>query len=421
MVIGGNKEVLGISTLTNGNLMFIFTIRETQLFMLRQRIRKMGKLDLFIAHKKASGKWSKGTPINELNSDENDDSPYVAGDGTLYFASRGHDAIGGYDIFKSKYDSTTNKFSTPENLGMPINSGDNDTFFSVYGKMAYLASHRPGGYGTMDIYKVYLFNKTVVAGSLLNCDGNSPLVGVTVSVEGQEEEFSAITDENGFYKMEMPIERDFFLNVVMAGNNIYRQKHYVKILFRDETDVRKDFLIGCPDQEGSDKRIIIKLKNSFDLNPSAIVVEPPLPPQVKEEPEVVVKEEIKADEPDKVIATMTMPTLDEIRLSAVYFDFAKHDIKEEFYQRLNAIARLLKDRTDLRVLISGHTDNYGTNAYNVALGKRRYNEVHSYLVDKGVDPAQLKSSTYGEELPQGDNRTTQGRALNRRVNLSFIQ
>jgi outer membrane protein OmpA-like peptidoglycan-associated protein len=386
-----------------------------------------GHLDLYIAHKDASGNWGRGTAIDELNTSENDDAPYVAEDGTLYFASRGHESLGGYDIFQTTYDSATNKFSAPENLGAPINTVNDDTFFSVYGKMAYLASARSNGYGNMDIYKIYLFKKTVVAGRLLNCDDQSPIVGATVSVEGQEDEFSATTDENGFYKMELPIETDFMLNIVKAGASLYKQKHFVKILFRDETDVGKDFLIGCPNPEGADERIIIKLENAFDLDPSAISVEEPEVVEVIPEPEVVEEEvveevaEVKAEAPVEeaapVIVALPAP---DIELPTVYFDFDKQNIKEEFFQRLNEAAELLTDRTDLRVFVGGHTDNYGTDEYNVALGQRRYDAVRDYLITKGVDPGQLETGTYGETIPAQNNRTRRGRALNRRVMLSFI-
>jgi len=376
-----------------------------------------GKLDLYIALKDASGNWGRGTAIDELNSAENDDAPYVAEDGTLYFASEGHESIGGYDIFQSTYDSANNTFTAPENLGAPINSVNDDTFFSVFGKMAYLASSRRNGYGNMDIYKIYLFKKTVVAGRLLNCDDQSPIAGATVSVEGQEDEFSATTDENGFYKMELPIETNFMLNVVKAGNSLYKQRHFVKILFRDETDVGKDFLIGCPNPSGSDERIIIKLENSFDLDPSAINVEAP------EIVEVVVAEVVEVVESEPVEAPapviVALPAVD-FELPTVYFDFDKQNIKQEFNQRLNEAAELLMDRTDLRVLIGGHTDNYGTDEYNVALGQRRYDAVRDYLIAKGVDPGQLETGTYGETTPAQNNTTRQGRALNRRAMLSFI-
>lgn len=370
---------------------------------------KNGKLDLYMAHKSASGKWQRGRAIKELNTDENDDAPYVAENGVLYFASQGHKSIGGYDIFKTTFDSTANKFTPPENLGSPINTVNNDTFFSVYGKMAYLASYRPGGFGAMDIYKVYLFNKTVVAGKFLNCDDLTPIVGAQVTVEGQEGKFSATTDANGFYKMELPIENDFVLNVDKEGNTIYNQKHYVKILFRDIDDVGRDFVVGCPDSQKPDETIIIKLKNGFDLDPSDIYVETP---------EIVEVEEVPEEIPAPI--AVILPAKEDIRLPIVYFDFDKYDVKEEYHKRLNTVARLLMDRTDLRIQIGGHTDNFGPNAYNIALGERRYNEVYKYLVDMGVDPEQLETGTFGEETPVESNTTRNGRALNRRAILSFV-
>jgi outer membrane protein OmpA-like peptidoglycan-associated protein len=422
----GNRRRIGnINTSKWDSHVYLYNAGNTMIYAFAANSNN-GKLDLYILHKDASGNWERGTAIDELNTDENDDAPYVAGDGTLYFASEGHESIGGYDIFQSTYDSTTNKFSTPENLGTPINSVNDDTFFSVYGKMAYFASARRNGYGSMDIYKVYLFKKTVVAGRFFSCDDRTPIVGATVSVEGQEDEFSTITDINGFYKMELPIEADFMLNVVKAGANLYKQKHFVKILFRDENDVGRDFLVGCPNPEGSDERIIIKLRNAFDLDPSAIMVEAPIVIAAIPEPESVtevieVVEEVKEEAPVVVAAPVitALPAL-EIELLIVYFDFDLYNIQGEFHQRLNEAAELLIDRTDLRVFVGGHTDNYGTDDYNVALGQRRYDAVYNYLVDKGVDPSQLETGTYGEGVPAQNNRTRQGRALNRRVMLSFI-
>ncbi len=442
---GNRRSISNINTSKWESHVYFFNNGKSMIYASAANTK--GDLDLYMMHQDASGKWGKGQAIEELNTPYNDDSPYVAEDGTFFFASRGHESMGGYDIFQSTYDSAAGKFSEPLNLGAPINSVNDDTFFSVFGKMAYFSSYRPGGFGSMDIYKVYLFNKTVVAGRLLNCGDRSPVVGAVLSVEGKETEFTATTDENGFYSMELPIEQDIMLNIVKAGNNIYKQKHYVKVLFRDENEVGRDFLVGCPDQSESDERIIIKLKNGFDLNPSEIVVEPPVvaeevPEVVTPEPEVVeeeaaeevvaeenpvveekkVVEEVKAaDTPPADISTQTMLALDEIELPIVYFDFDKHNIKSEFFERLDKAARLLRERPDVRVFVGGHTDNYGTNEYNVALGERRYNEVHAYLLNKGVNPEQLETGTYGEDIPAVNNRTRRGRALNRRVMLSFIQ
>ncbi len=82
----------------------------------------------------------------------------MAANGELYFSSRGH-ITGGGDIFRSRYDRVAGKWSKPKNLGHPINSPSDDTYFNVFGKIAYLSSGRTGGYGNMDIYRVFLLIK----------------------------------------------------------------------------------------------------------------------------------------------------------------------------------------------------------------------------------------------------------------------
>ena len=71
--------------------------------------------------KNDNGKWGKPDTDYRTEYSLNDDAPFVAEDGTFYFSSRGHDSMGGYDIFRTTYDSAAGKFNEPENLGAPIN------------------------------------------------------------------------------------------------------------------------------------------------------------------------------------------------------------------------------------------------------------------------------------------------------------
>lgn len=394
-------------------------------------------LDLYIVHKDPNGRWGKPAPITELNTTYNDDAPFVAEDGTLYFSSRGHDSMGGYDIFKTTYDSTTRKFRAPENLGAPINLPNDDTFFTLYGKNAYLSSSRPGGYGQVDIYRIIMFSESQVQGRLIDCDGEKPIANATVSVVGREDEFTAVSDEYGVYKMEMPIEKDFVLRIERDGDVIYEKNHRVNVLFRDEFDINQDFYVGCDRDE---EIRYITMINSFDLDPTNLKVDPPSiegidpveaepepepqpepepepEPESEADPEPAPKEEVSAEVPP---APVVVPPAAEIELPNVFFDFDKHNIKSEFFQRLDEAAELLNSDRDLRIMVAGHTDAYGTNPYNVALGQRRYTEVYNYLLNKGVNADQMEVKTFSEDTPIQSNRTVRGRALNRRVMLYFI-
>ncbi|MBO4613509.1 MAG: PD40 domain-containing protein, partial [Bacteroidales bacterium] len=101
-------------------------------------------LDLYVSHKTDEG-WSPLQLLpGNVNTDFDEAFPFLASDGTLFFASKGHNSIGGYDIFKSEYDASAGKWGYPENLGFPINTPYDDFMYAVEsnGKSAFFASDR---------------------------------------------------------------------------------------------------------------------------------------------------------------------------------------------------------------------------------------------------------------------------------------
>ncbi len=106
-----------------------------------------------------------------------------------------------------------------------------------------------------------------------------------------------------------------------------------------------------------------------------------------------------------------------VALGPVYFDFDKDSLKKEYLGTLNRDSDLIKEQENLLVTIGGHTDNKGSAAYNQTLSERRAKSVYDYLTQKGVSPSQLKTVGCGELRPVADNRTKEGRAKNRRVEL----
>jgi hypothetical protein len=131
----------------DGNVMF---------FARREKIEDQS--DLYICRKLPNGKWAMPMKLpSTINTNLNEDFPYLSNDGqTLYFASEGHNSIGGYDLFKTTWNSEENTFTTPENLGFPINSTDDDRNICVTpdNRVAYISAFRPGGFGDLDIYRI---------------------------------------------------------------------------------------------------------------------------------------------------------------------------------------------------------------------------------------------------------------------------
>ena len=104
----------------------------------------------------------------------------------------------------------------------------------------------------------------------------------------------------------------------------------------------------------------------------------------------------------------------------VTFDFAKWELKSQFYPALNNIASTLKQYNQTIVEVSGHTDSIGSDAANQTLSERRANSVASYLIGQGLMRERFEIVGMGERYPVASNDTEQGRALNRRVEIRLI-
>jgi outer membrane protein OmpA-like peptidoglycan-associated protein len=107
-----------------------------------------------------------------------------------------------------------------------------------------------------------------------------------------------------------------------------------------------------------------------------------------------------------------------LSMSDILFEFGKADLKSELKENLAEIAAILKNLlTESKVVVEGHTDNVGKDASNKKLSEHRAGAVMQYLVDRGVDKKRLSSVGYGATKPVAENKTEEGRAKNRRVEL----
>ncbi len=114
-------------------------------------------LDIYESYlNKKTGEWSNPAPVlGSVNSDYDEDSPFLSHDGKyLYFSSNRPTSLGGFDVYRAKLDQSSRKWSKPENLGYPINTIDDEINFQVNedGKSGYLSSKRLGSKGDYDIY-----------------------------------------------------------------------------------------------------------------------------------------------------------------------------------------------------------------------------------------------------------------------------
>ena len=119
-----------------------------------------GETDIYISKKLPNGNWSDPKNLGaNINTPYKEEFPQFSLDGkTLYFASQGHSSMGGFDLFKSKWDDVDQSWSKPKNLGFPINTAGDDIniSFTSEGRIAYMSALREGGQGDLDIYRLIL-------------------------------------------------------------------------------------------------------------------------------------------------------------------------------------------------------------------------------------------------------------------------
>lgn len=165
-----------------------------------------GKRDIYRATRFSNGGWSK--PVNlgpTINTSEDDDAPFIHPNGKiLYFSSKAHKNMGGYDIFKSTFNQDYGSWTESENLGAPINTPGDDIFFvlSVDGKRGYYSSIRKEGYGGADIYTIYFpeedLNLSVIKAMVVSADSSMPVSAKIIVKESETEKLHGIYSTNPF-------------------------------------------------------------------------------------------------------------------------------------------------------------------------------------------------------------------------------
>lgn len=188
-------------------------------------------LDIFQSFKDSlSGRWSEPKIFSDsINSDMDEDFPFLSHDGnTLYFSSKGHTSMGGFDIFKSEFDNISDTWSKPEALKNPVNSIEDDIQYKVNEDLitAYYVSNKKESKGGYDIYFSEELDKTLVSGSLTDANGGI-IAGARLvfnSVKNPELFLDVLSDKKGQYKLKVNTGDDFSIEIWLEGERIHKDK-----------------------------------------------------------------------------------------------------------------------------------------------------------------------------------------------------
>lgn len=332
--------------------------------------------------------------ISTINSKFNEGPVYVHLDGeTMYIASEGDGSLGGYDIFVSKNINGT--WSEPQNLGYPINTPYDDFFFSgtANGKYAYIASNRAGGSGGYDIYKVTFWGpekepvtatEDYLLASIVNPIADNAMEESVTVKKKSFTVFKGITIDAISRK---PVEAEIEITDNTSGKVIET--------FTTNSATGK-FIITLA--SGKNYGIAVKAEGylfhseNFDI-PSG-----------------------SADNlVNKVIELKNIKIGSKIALRNIFFDTGKSILRSESNAELDRLVQLMKDVPNLKVEISGHTDNTGSAKLNEELSQARAEAVVSYLTKKGIAASRMTAKGYGPNSPIAPNTTADGRQQNRRT------
>ncbi len=209
----------------------------------RQTADALGQRDLYIVRKLPSGDWALPQNMgSQINTKFNEESPFLHPEGhTLYFSSEGHNSMGGYDIFFTTYNDDTDTWSEPENIGYPINTADDDVFYtlSADGTRGYFSSVRNEG-GGHDLYKVTTPQRQkrffYMHGDVYDSDTQEALRAKIEVLDNlkQEKVNDLSANEDGGYALYLPSGSDYNIRFSQLG--------YLFKSYRADVQKQTDFL-----------------------------------------------------------------------------------------------------------------------------------------------------------------------------------
>lgn len=343
------------------------------LYFTRARPKGQGVRNLWVSYRKADGSWTAPQQLG-INTPFNESGPCIHPDGkTLYFSSDGYPGMGDQDLFVTRKQAD-GSWSKPQNLGYPINTPDKEESMAVSlsGELAYLASNRPEGYGSMDIYSFPLHEAvrpspvTYVRGRVFDAATKRPLPAQVWLANSKQDSsgFWVRTDQRGRFLLCLPLGASYALRV--------DKTHY--FFYSDHFDLQK----GSREEPFE---IEIPLRPIPQANVALPSDEPPTP----------------------------------IVLRNVFFEPSSAALQPQSRSELLELTKLLENNPDMRIQINGHTDKVGTEEENLALSQARAESVQQFLIQQGIAANRLKAKGFGESKPIATNDTKTGRALNRRT------
>ena len=320
-----------------------------------------GQYDIYKVSVQADGIFGDPENLgNEVNTEGQEAFAYISSDNTLYFSSTGHPGLGGLDVFQLKDGEVTN-------LGMPVNSANDDLAFTVEEESGegFVSSNRDVGKGNFDIYKIQRIipQYTDVLVSVVNSGTNEPVADALVEIKDKDGVVVLTEKTNDKGQVSYRPLQETPLNIVT-------KKDDYESAMQSYTSPKKD---------ADEVQIMLK----------------PI---------------------EKIIVK------DEVVLNPILFDFDKANITAQGAFELDKLVAIMTKYPNMVIAAGSHTDNIGRDKYNLNLSERRAQSTVQYVISKGIDASRITGQGYGETQPKVDCKkcTDEERQINRRSEFKIV-
>lgn len=354
-----NKGGFVSSNISSSNNILLMSFSEIE--------EKKSNYDIYVSFLK-NGEWTTPMKIGsgKISTSYREGSPFLASDNvTLYFSSDRPGGYGSNDIWMSKrLDDTWQNWSDPINLGPDINSDGWDAYFTIPASGDYFYMVKDG-----DIVKIKPREEqkpnpvVLIKGMVKNSKSYVPLDATITYFDlltGKEVGIARSNSKTGEYTIILPYGKNYSFKAMKEG--------------------------------------FYSISENMDLNQFSSYKE--------------------------ITKDLYLASIEEgqiVRLNNIFFDFGQATLKQESYFELDNLVKLLNENPTMEIFIAGHTDNVGSDDFNLKLSKERAASVLEYLISKGIAPGRLSSDGFGKSKPITSNDTDEGRATNRRVEFTIIK
>ena len=375
---------------TDGNTMYFSSdsFRDGVFEKDKENHLKLGRNNLYVATKSGET-WSNIKPLPFNSKEYSLSNPSLSRDGkTLYFSSNMPGSMGGVDIWKVSVNGS--EFGKPENLGAKINTEGNESFPFIAddNTTLYFASSGKQGLGGLDIFQINLAKGTEAVN-----------MGKPLNTEKDDFDFTFNKAKNiGFLSSNRNGNDDIFLATPLCAVDLL-----VVVTNAKTGEILASAKVAILDAKNN----IIATESSNEKGEVSFKIECDTPYSIQASKEgfegnvfAVAKSKgptAKLPAPLQPIDVIITPTA--IVLQPIYFDYDKSNITQQGAFELDKLVQVMKSNDKLVIFAKSHTDNRGSDQYNLSLSDRRAQATVQYVISKGIPAERITGKGFGESEP----------------------